>query len=55
MTYHFWVIVTLTLELVLIIIVSGAYLLYYLRWKSPFLCVNESWGGGASVTILGSL
>ena len=30
-TYHFWVTVTLTSDLVLIIIVSGAYLLYYLR------------------------
>ena len=30
-TYHFRVTVTLTSDLVLIIIVSGAYLLYYLR------------------------
>ena len=30
-TYHFWVTVTLTPDLVLIIIVSGAYDLYYLR------------------------
>ena len=29
--YHFWVTVTLTSDLVLRIIVSGAYLLYYLR------------------------
>ena len=29
--YHFWVTVTLTSDLVLIIIVSGAYLFYYLR------------------------
>ena len=30
-TYHFWVTVPLSSDLVLIIIVSGAYLLYYLR------------------------
>ena len=30
-TYHFWVTVSLTPDLVLMIIVSGAYLLYYLR------------------------
>ena len=30
-TYYFWVTVTLTSDLILIIIVSGAYLLYYLR------------------------
>ena len=30
-TYHFRVTMTLTSDLVLIIIVSGAYLLYYLR------------------------
>ena len=30
-TYHFRVTVTLTSDLVLMIIVSGAYLLYYLR------------------------
>ena len=29
--YHFWVTVTLTSDLVLRIIVSGAYLLYYLK------------------------
>ena len=29
--YHFWVTLTLTSDLVFIIIVSGAYLLYYLR------------------------
>ena len=29
--YHFWVTVTLTSDLVFRIIVSGAYLLYYLR------------------------
>ena len=30
-TYHFWVTVTLTSDLVFRIIMSGAYLLYYLR------------------------
>ena len=35
-TYHFRVTVTLTFDLVLIIIVSGAYLLYYLRQESQF-------------------
>ena len=29
--YHFWVTVTMTSDLVFTIIVSGAYLLYYLR------------------------
>ena len=33
----------LTSDLVLIIIVSGAYLLYYLRRESQIWCVNVSW------------
>ena len=43
------------LDLVLEIIVSGAYLLYYLRQESKFLFVNASWDGGVSCTIYGSL
>ena len=46
-TYHFLVTVTLTYmyHLVSRIIVSGAYLLYYLSWKSQILCVDSSWDG----------
>ena len=33
------------LDLVLIIIVSGTYLLYYLRRESQICCVNASWDG----------
>ena len=54
-TYHFWVNMTLTSDLDLIIIVSGAYLLYYLRLESQFWCVNASWDNGVSCTIYGSL
>ena len=54
-TYHFRVTVTLTSDLVLIIIVSGAYLLYYLRKESQIWLVNASWDGGVSCTIYGSL
>ena len=37
--YHFWATVTLTSDLIFIIIVSGAYLLYYLSWESQiWLC-----------------
>ena len=48
----FSVTVTLTSDLVLIIIVSGAYLFYYLRKESQIWCVNASWGGGMTCTIL---
>ena len=41
------------LDLVLIIIVSGAYLLYYLRRESQIWCVNASWDGSVSCTIFG--
>ena len=51
----FLVTVTLTSDLVLKIIMSGAYLLYYLRKESQFWCVNASWDGGVSCTIYGSL
>ena len=53
-TYLFRVTVTLASDLVLII-VSGAYLLYHLRQESQFWCVNASWDGGVSCTIYGSL
>ena len=36
---------TLTSDLVLIVIVSGAYLLYYLRRESKIWCMNASWDG----------
>ena len=48
----FRVTLTLTSDLVLMIIVSGAYLLYYLRYESQFWCMNVSWDGGVSCTIL---
>ena len=38
--YRFWVTVTLTSDLVFRIIVSRAYLLYYLRQESQILCVD---------------
>ena len=43
------------LDLVLRIIVSGAYLLYYLMSESQIWCVDASWDSGVSCTILGSL
>ena len=36
---------TLTSDLVFRIIMSGAYLLYYLRWGSQIWCVDASWDG----------
>ena len=45
----------LTSDLVLKIIVSGAYLLYFLSEESQFWRVNASWDGGVSCTIYGSL
>ena len=53
--YHFRVTVTMTSDLVFRIIVSSAYLLYYLRWESQIWYVNASWDGGESGTIFGSL
>ena len=35
--------------------VSGAYLLYSLRYESQIWCVDASWDGGVSHTIFGSL
>ena len=55
--YHFRVTVTLTFtsDLVFRIIVSGAYLLYYLRQGSQIWCVDASWDDEVSRTIIGSL
>ena len=53
--YHFRVTVTLTSDLVFRIIVSGAYLLYYLRKESQIWCVVASWDEEVSRTIIGSL
>ena len=55
--YHFRVTVTLTLtsDPVFRIIVSGAYLLYYLRQESQFWCVDASWDDEVSRTKIGSL
>ena len=54
-SYHLQVTVTLTSDLVFRIIVSGAYLLYYLRWESQIWCVDASWDDKVSHTIIGSL
>ena len=55
--YHFQVTVTLNLtpDLVFRIIVSGAYLLYYLRYEFQIWCVDASWDEEVSRTIIGSL
>ena len=53
--YHLWVTVTLTSDLVFRKIVSGAYLLYYLMYESQIWCVDATFDGGESHTILGSL
>ena len=49
--YHFRVTVTLILtsNLVFGIIVSGAYLLYYLRQESQIWCVDASWNDKVSI------
>ena len=57
-TYHLWVIVTLILisDLVSrIYIVSGTYLLYYLRSESQIWCVDASLDNGVSHIIYWSL
>ena len=51
--FHVIVTLILTSDLVLRIIVSGAYLLYYLREESQIWCVNASWEGGVSCTFTG--
>ena len=43
----------LTNDLVSRIIVSGAYLQYYLIYESHIWCVDSSWDGGVVHTILG--
>ena len=55
--YHFRVTVTLTLtsDLVFRIIVSGAYILYYLRYEFQIWCVDASCDDEVSRTIIGSL
>ena len=53
--YHFQVTVTLTPDQVFIIIVSGAYLLYYLRYEFQIWCVDASRDKEVSRTIIGSL
>ena len=46
---------TLTSDLVLRIVVSGAYLLYSLSEEFQIWCVDASWDSGVSCTIFGSL
>ena len=46
---------TLTSDLVLRIIVSGAYLLYSLSEESQIRCVDASWDDEVSFTIIKSL
>ena len=55
--YHFLVTVNLILtsDLVFRIIVSGAYLFYYLREVSEIWCVDASLDDEVSRTIIGSL
>ena len=53
--YHLRVTVTLTSDLVFRIIMSRAYLLYYLRYESQIWCVDASWDDKVSLTIIKSL
>ena len=53
--YHSRVTVTLTSDLVFRIIVSRAYLLYYLRWESQIWCVDAACDDKVSHTIIRSL
>ena len=46
---------TLTSDLVLRIILSGAYLLYSLSEEFQIRCVDTSWDSGVSCTTFGSL
>ena len=46
---------TLTSDLVFRIIVSRAYLLYYLRQEFQIWCVDVSWDDEVSRTVIGSL
>ena len=52
-TYHFWVTLILTFDLVCSIIMSRTYLLYYLRWESQMCGMDTSLDDDASHTILG--
>ena len=54
-TYHFRVAVALTSDLVFRLIMSGAYLLYFLSKESQIRCVDAFWDNGDSSTILLSL
>ena len=49
--YHFQVTAILTSDLVLRIIVSGAYLLYNLRYESQIASLDASWDDGVSCSI----
>ena len=51
--YPLQVTVTLTSDLVFRIIVSGVYLLYYLRLEYKICYVDASWDDGVLHTILG--
>ena len=53
--YHFRVTVTLSSDQAFRIIVSGAYLLYFLRYEFQIWCVDASWDDKVSRTIIGSL
>ena len=50
--YHFWVTVNLTSDIVFRIIMSRAYLLYYLRQGSQIWCLDASWDDEVSRTIM---
>ena len=50
--YHFRVTVTLTSDLVFRIIMSRAYLLYYLRKESQIWCVDAFLDDEVSLTII---
>ena len=50
-TYHFQL--TMTSDLVFRIVISGKYLLYYLRWESQIWRMGASLGADMSRTILG--
>ena len=58
---HLWMLICfvpflghcLSYDLVSRIIVSGAFLLYYLMYESQIQCVDSSWDGGSLHTILG--
>ena len=53
--YHFRVTATLTSDLVFRIIMSKAYLLYYLRFESQIWCVDASLDDEVLRTIIKSL